>query len=162
MNQLCHFYASATKHLGIGMLVGWFRHKFQKSSHTHARRRETSYDVARLLLMVHRDPGEILPHFLVQQPSVRPKMMILGHLRRWALWRHGRLIHQRGGPWERTSSEGLKVGTLPSYKMHNVGTVPTFKMHNVGTVPTYKMHNVGTVPTYNSMEDHQRPEGDLR
>ena len=54
------FYASATKHLGIGLLVGWLvgwsvgrsRHKFQKSYHTHARRRETSYDVARLLLMV--------------------------------------------------------------------------------------------------------------
>ena len=44
--------------------------------------------------------------------------------------------------------EGLNVGTVPTFKLHNVGTVPTFKMHNVGTVPTYKMHNVGTVSTF--------------
>ena len=56
------FYASATKHLGIGMLVGWSvgwsRHKFQKSSHTHTRRRKTSYDVARLILMVPSEPWQ--------------------------------------------------------------------------------------------------------
>ena len=47
-----------------------------------------------------------------------------------------------------TSSEGLIVGTVPTFKMNNLGTVPTFKMHNAVTVPTFKMHNVGTVPTY--------------
>ena len=60
--DLCDFYASATKHLGIGLLVGWSvgwsRHKFQKSYHTHARRRETLYDVARLLLMVSLEPWQ--------------------------------------------------------------------------------------------------------
>ena len=58
--SVVYFYASATKHLGIGMSDGWSvgrsRHKFQKSSHTHARRRETSYDIARLLLMVPMEP----------------------------------------------------------------------------------------------------------
>ena len=43
--------------------------------------------------------------------------------------------------------EGLNVGTVPTFKMHNLRTVLTFKMHNIGTVPTFKMHNVGTVPT---------------
>ena len=43
-----------------------------------------------------------------------------------------------------TSSEGLNVGTVPSFKMHNLGTVPTFKMCNIGTVPALKMQNVGT------------------
>ena len=94
------------------------------------------------------------PQFLVRQPSVRQKLAILGPLRHWALWRHGRPIHQSGGHWGRTSSGGLKVGAVSTFKMSNVGTVPTFKMHNVGTVPTYKTHNVGTVPTYNLMEDH--------
>ena len=42
--------------------------------------------------------------------------------------------------------EGLNVGTVPTFKMHNVGTDPTFKMHNVVTVPKFKMYNVGTVP----------------
>ena len=84
----------------------------------------------------------------MRQPSVRQKLTILGPLRRWALWRHARPIHQRGSHWRRTSLEGLKVGAVPTFKMHNVGTVPTFKMHNVGTVPTYKMHNVGTPKFY--------------
>ena len=47
-----------------------------------------------------------------------------------------------------TSSEGLNVGTVPTFKMYNVGTVPTFKMHNVGTVPKHNMHNKGTELSY--------------
>ena len=50
----CHSYASATKHLGIGVLDGLsvgFNTTFKKVP-THTRRRETSYDVATLLLMV--------------------------------------------------------------------------------------------------------------
>ena len=64
----------------------------------------------------------------------------------------GMAIPRGDGPPNRslrwTSSEGLNVGTLPTFKMHNIGTVPTFEMHNVGTVPTFKMHNIGTVPTF--------------
>ena len=44
--------------------------------------------------------------------------------------------------------EELKVGTVPTFKIHNVGAVPTYKMHNVGTVPTSKMYNIGTVPKF--------------
>ena len=44
--------------------------------------------------------------------------------------------------------EGLNVGTVPTFKMHNLETVPTFKMHNVRTVPTFKMHNIGTLKFY--------------
>ena len=37
--------------------VGWsVQHKFQKSYQTHTRRRKTSYDVARLILMVPSEP----------------------------------------------------------------------------------------------------------
>ena len=43
-----------------------------------ARRREASYGVARLLLMAPIDPWQILPHFLVRQPSVRQNITILG------------------------------------------------------------------------------------
>ena len=44
-----------------------------------------------------------------------------------------------------TSSEGLDVGTVPTFNLHNVGTVPKFNMQNIGIVPTFKKHNVETV-----------------
>ena len=29
--------------------------------------------------------------------------------------------------------EGLNLGTVPTFKIHNIGTVPTFKIKNIGT-----------------------------
>ena len=55
-------------------------------------------------------------------------------------------LQKRSLRW--TSSEGLNVGTVPTFKMHNVGTVPKFKMHNAETVPTNKMHDIGTELSY--------------
>ena len=44
-------------------------------------RRQTSYDIARILLMVPFEPWEnFIPHFLVWQPSVQPKLTISGPL----------------------------------------------------------------------------------
>ena len=48
----------------------------------------------------------------------------------------------------KTSPEGLNVGTVPTFKMHQEGNVPKYKTHNIGTVPTFKMQNVGTVSIY--------------
>ena len=44
--------------------------------------------------------------------------------------------------------EGLKIGTVSTFKMYNLGTVPKFKVHYIGTVPMNKMHNVGTPQFY--------------
>ena len=63
-------------------------------------------------------------------------------------------IPQGDGPPNRslrcTSLEGLNLGTVPTFKMHNVGTLFTFKMHNVVTVSTFKMHNIGAPILYKS------------
>ena len=65
-------------------------------------------------------------------------------------------IPQGDGPPNRslrcTSLEGLNLGTVPTFKMHNVGTVPAFKMRNGGTVPTYKTHDIGTRLSYATLE----------
>jgi len=44
--------------------------------------------------------------------------------------------------------EGLNVGIVSMFKMHNEWVVSTFKSHNIGTVPTFKMHNIGTKISY--------------
>ena len=136
---------------------GLSQHKFQKSSHTHTRRRETSYDVARLLLMVPSEPWENSILFFGAAAFCTTKIddfRVSSTLSSMTTW----LTHSSKRRLLSCTSSKRQIvdiiqvdqlgGTVPTFKMHNVGTVPTFKMHNIGTVPTYKMHNVGTVPTF--------------
>ena len=107
------------------------------------RRRETSYDVARLLLMVPLEPWQNSTPVFGAAAFCTTKIddfrasSTLSSLTTWLR-----------RPLRKDQLGGTKRRYFPTFKMHNLGTVPMFKMHNIGTVPTYKMHNVGTVPTY--------------
>ena len=94
------FRASST----LSSLTTWLRRTLRKDQlfGDLARRRKTSHDVARLLLMVSLEPWRNSTPFF--------GAAILGHLRRWALWWHG-----WEGHWGRTSSEGLRQTSVQDY-----------------------------------------------